>query len=267
MGLFLGLFLVVSIGVGIAFVMGTITFNEVSEVFALTICLFWLFLITKYPWNLYFRAKATYDEVLEAKNQNKDASHIKPSEVEELKSMKRRFLFSSISTHIFSSLILYGVLYYDLAGELIDRNFVWLFACSSFIRPAYEFISYLQYLIFSIHEKIRESKRKYQASNKDKNTIDQLDQRIPSLSRGVQSLFSFLEKQKGDEKNKLEQLEKRNTAFKTKVQQRTSGINVNIQNLVTKLQKASKNWSLDEKTLETINQLSAFQTGALEKES
>jgi len=133
---------------------GSLISNRYSVPLALDVgvaisLLSWLFFVVAFPWNLYFAAKKARFEAEESKDKE---IKIAPEDYHTLKKFERWLLFTALSGHVVTSLIIHFMS--SWSHGVVRPQFSYLFGCTILLRPSLEFYSYLRARLTELSNRI-----------------------------------------------------------------------------------------------------------------
>jgi len=243
---------IVAVCLAVGYSGSVISYPLVLDVAALLSCLSWLFLIVKYPWNLYFKARGAYYLLLESFN--KKDGYVKDSDLDDLRRLKQRSLISAILLHVISSAVLYCARLVDTAGELVNPSFVWLFAFSSLIRPLIELARYVQKLISDIHSRMLKASEDA-AKERTSARYDNIQNEIPSAASSMKNILDNQASVREQRLNQFETFKLSIERFKTAKTTKWEAMNERIKKLAFRLQETSEALLEDADTLKMVRAL------------
>jgi hypothetical protein len=114
------------------------------------LCLFWLLVILKVPWDLYFQAHEVAFEIQRSKERQ---IPMQAGREEYLRALRRRLGWLAIGAHLFSSALVAAVTYFT--GGVVGYYFAVFYLVSTAFRPAAAGYVYLSRKLRAIGEEVR----------------------------------------------------------------------------------------------------------------
>lgn len=113
-------------------------------------CLFWLFVILKAPWDLYFQAHAVAFEQQRSRERRVDLS---PGREEYVRVVRRRLGWLAVGAHLFSAALAAGITF--LTGGVVGYYFAAFYLVSTAFRPMAAGYAYLSGKLRALGEESR----------------------------------------------------------------------------------------------------------------
>jgi len=209
------------------------------------LCLLWLIVILKVPWDLYFQAAQVSFEIQRSKERD---VRIPPGREEYVRTLKPKLAWLAVGAHLFSAALVAGVSY--ITGGLVGYYFAVFYLVSTIFRPAVAGYWYLYTKLSAIGEEARYPRE----------DVVTLKQKVESSEQSTQALTEQVNQLRGDaqRESQIRELETK------ELRQRVSAIGREFEATVSRLTDNQEVINGIQAFVRLISQSAVRSNGAME---